>query len=75
MRRKQIHQSRTQTVIRLQPDFLKLASYFVHLVGIIALLDDRRDESGELGFLPAFFFGKLCVDEVETFECVLSSLG
>lgn len=68
VRRKEVHQCRTQTVIGLQAQLLQLLPHVSHLLWIEALLDNTADERRELWLLPATFVCELDVHEVQTLE-------
>ena len=44
----------------------------VHVLGVVALLDDRGHESGKLRLLPALLVRQLDMDEVEPLKGMIS---
>ena len=66
----EIHQGWRQNIVRLQPHILQLRANVVHVLGIMARLDDGGNKRGELWFLPSFLVGQFGVDEIKALERV-----
>lgn len=66
-----VHQRGGQSIVGLEAKVLELLSNLVGLVSREALLNDGRDEGGELRLLPALLIRELDVDKVETLEGVI----
>jgi hypothetical protein len=66
-----VHQRRGQSIVGLETKVFELRANLVGLLGREALLNDGRDKSSELRFLPALLVRELDVDKVKTLEGVL----
>lgn len=66
----EIHQRRGESIVGIKTVSLELGANSIHALGVIALLDDGRNEAGELRLLPALLLRKLGVNKVEAVEGV-----